>query len=149
MKMSGKLKTIAASVAFGGMLAVASMAFAQEGQTPSRDGQSNSEMMPGGMSGGMMSGDMHQMMANCQKMMQGAKMSGSSGEAPSSGSPGSMPMSGDRQKMMGNCQNMMNSLVAGTPPSRPTKSSDALGGPAFWSRSTYPMGGLTRYRRTA
>jgi hypothetical protein len=111
MKMSSKLKTIAVSITFSGMLAVASMALAQQSQTPSEDGQTKPGMMPGGMSGGMMSGDMQQMMANCQKMMQGDKKSGWSGDAPSSDN---MPMSGDMQKMMSDCQKMMNSPGSGS-----------------------------------
>lgn len=51
--MASKLKTIAVSITFSGMLAVASMALAQQSQTPSEDGQTKPGMMPGGMSGGI------------------------------------------------------------------------------------------------
>jgi hypothetical protein len=107
--MSDKLKGLAGSIAFGGFLAVASMALAQETQAP-RGSQMDRGMMENrGMSGGMMSGDMQQMMANCRKMMQNDNASDSSKNPSSSGSAGNMSMSGDMQKIMGDCQKMMNS----------------------------------------
>jgi hypothetical protein len=73
------------------------------------------------MSGGMMSGDTQQMMANCQKMMRDHNMSGASGNAPSSGSSSGMPMSGDMEKMMDDCHKMMNSPRGGASSVPPDK----------------------------
>jgi hypothetical protein len=122
MKMSRNLNTTAASLVFGGILAVASVGLAQPSQTPAQDSPGERGVMRGGgMSDGMMSGNMQQMMESCEKMIKHSQMSDSSENAPSSGSSGGNPISGDIQRMMDDCRKMMNSPQGGTSSAPPDK----------------------------